>query len=108
METIDFLTIITIAFLGSFGHCEGMCGGIVIAYSSTKIDTTWSRFNQALSHLIYSAGRISTYTLLGAIFGYLGGVATFNNTSNGLLLLVAGSFMILSGLSLIGKISFLN
>ena len=108
METIDFITIITIAFLGSFGHCVGMCGGIVIAYSSTKIDNTWSKINQAFSHIVYSAGRVLTYALLGAMFGYLGGVATFDNTSNGVLLLIAGSFMILAGFSLIGKISFLN
>jgi len=108
LETIDFITIITIAFLGSFGHCVGMCGGIVIAYSSTKIDNTWSKINQAFSHIVYSAGRVLTYALLGAMFGYLGGVATFDNTSNGVLLLIAGSFMILAGFSLIGKISFLN
>jgi sulfite exporter TauE/SafE len=51
---------------------------------------------------------VLTYALLGAMFGYLGGVATFDNTSNGVLLLIAGSFMILAGFSLIGKISFLN
>ncbi|RLA81984.1 MAG: sulfite exporter TauE/SafE family protein, partial [Epsilonproteobacteria bacterium] len=38
MEAVDIVSIITIAFLGSFGHCIGMCGGIIIAYSSTKID----------------------------------------------------------------------
>jgi len=39
MDSIDLISIITIAFLGSIGHCIGMCGGIVIAYSSAKIDT---------------------------------------------------------------------
>ena len=38
MESIDLFSIATIAFLGSFGHCIGMCGGIVIAYISSKID----------------------------------------------------------------------
>ena len=42
MGTIDLITIATIAFLGSFGHCIGMCGGIVIAYSSAKIDSNWN------------------------------------------------------------------
>ena len=37
METISIITIISIAFLGSFGHCVGMCGGIVIANSRKKI-----------------------------------------------------------------------
>ena len=108
METVDIISIITIAFLGSFGHCIGMCGGIVIAYSSTKIAQEWSRSQQTFAHILYSFGRILTYAILGAIFGYLGGVATFSNTANGILWLVAGTAMLLTGLSLLGKIKFLT
>lgn len=108
MESVNLLSIIAIAFLGSFGHCIGMCGGIVMAYSTAKIDGSWSRLMQAQSHILYSLGRVTTYTLLGALFGFLGGVATFSNTANGTLLLVAGVAMILSGLSLLGKIKFLT
>jgi sulfite exporter TauE/SafE len=108
MDALNIFSIITIAFLGSFGHCIGMCGGIVIAYSSTKVDEKWVKTKQALAHLTYSLGRILTYTLLGAMFGYLGGVATFNNYTNGGLLIFAGIIMILTGLSLIGKIKFLT
>lgn len=108
MEVIDIISIITIAFLGSFSHCIGMCGGIIIAYSSTKIDSSWSKPKQTVAHLLYSFGRVTTYTVLGVLFGYLGGVATFNNIANGTLLIVAGVFMILSGLSLLGKLKFLT
>jgi len=108
MDSLNFISIITIAFLGSFGHCMGMCGGIVIAYSSTKIENNWSKTKQSIAHILYSFGRIVTYTMLGAIFGFLGGVATFNNLTNGLLLIFAGTFMILAGLSLSGKIKFLT
>ena len=34
METVNIITIISIALLGSFGHCIGMCGGILVAYST--------------------------------------------------------------------------
>lgn len=108
METVNLLTIITIAFLGSFGHCIGMCGGIVLAYSTIKIDPQSSKVSQSVVHLLYSFGRVFTYTLLGAIFGALGGVVTFSNTANGILLLLAGIAMILAGLSLMGKIKFLT
>jgi len=108
MEIVNILSIISIAFLGSFGHCMGMCGGIVIAYSSTKVQTNWSKTKQSFAHLLYSAGRVTTYTLLGAMFGFLGGVATFNNLTNGLMLIFAGIFMVLAGLSLSGKIKFLT
>ena len=108
METISLLSVMLIAFLGSFGHCIGMCGGIVIAYSSAKIDKQWSPGRKAVAHLLYSFGRIQTYMLLGVIFGYLGGVSTFSNRANGILLVVAGVAMILSGLSLVGGVKFLN
>lgn len=108
METVNILTIISIAFLGSFGHCIGMCGGIVVAYSTIKIDPKSSKVSQSGAHLLYSSGRVLTYSILGAIFGFLGGVVTFSNNANGGLLIFAGIAMILAGLSLMGKIKFLT
>ena len=108
MENISILTIITIAFLGSFGHCVGMCGGIIVAYSSTKINSTWNKSKQATSHVLYSIGRVTTYVILGAIFGFAGSVVTFDNTTNGILLIVTGFLMVLVGLSLSGRLKFLT
>jgi len=108
VETVNILTIISIAFLGSFGHCIGMCGGIVVAYSTIKIDPKSSKVSQSVAHLLYSLGRVLTYSVLGAIFGSLGGVVLFSNNANGGLLIFAGIVMILAGLSLMGKIKFLT
>ncbi len=108
METVNIITIITIAFLGSFGHCIGMCGGIVLAYSTIKIEPESSKVSKSIAHLLYNLGRVLTYTILGAVFGAIGGVATFNNIANGSLLIVAGVAMVLAGLSLMGKIKFLT
>ena len=108
METVNILTIISIAFLGSFGHCVGMCGGIVLAYSTIKIQPASSKLSKTKAHLLYSFGRVFTYTILGSLFGALGGVVTFSNTANGILLIVAGIAMFLAGLSLMGKIKFLT
>jgi len=108
VETVDIFSVITIAFLGSFGHCIGMCGGIVIAYSTAGLKKDRSKGTQAIAHLLYSLGRVTTYTVLGAVFGLLGGVVVFNNTTNGILWIVAGLVMVLAGLSLMGKIRFLT
>ena len=108
MDSIDIASIITIAFLGSFGHCLGMCGGIVIAYSSTKIDKKYSKIMQSIAHLSYSFGRITTYVMLGAIFGAIGGVVQFNGYAMATMTIIAGLFMILAGLSLLGKLKFLT
>jgi len=108
MDSIDLISIITVAFLGSVGHCIGMCGGIVIAYSSAKIDGKSSKVSQAIAHLIYSFGRITTYSAMGAVFGAIGGVLSFNNTAIATLTILAGIFMVLAGLSLVGKLNFLT
>jgi len=108
VETVNILTIITIALVGSFGHCIGMCGGIVVAYSTIKIDKNSSKVTQSIAHLLYSFGRVLTYSILGAMFGALGGVVIFSNMANGILLIFAGVVMILAGLSLMGKIKFLT
>jgi len=108
MDTIDLFTIATIAFLGSVGHCVGMCGGIVIAYSTAKIDENSSKLSQSFAHLVYSLGRVTTYTIMGAVFGAIGGVVSFNNIAIATLTIIAGVFMILAGLSLVGKLKFLT
>ena len=108
MDNISILSIITVAFLGGFGHCLGMCGGIVIAYSSTKIDPQWHRLYQGVAHLTYSLGRITTYMVIGAVFGAIGGVASFSGTSIAVLTILAGVFMIFAGLSIAGKVQFLT
>ena len=85
-----------------------MCGGIVLAYSTIKIEPQSSKVSKSLAHLLYSFGRVFTYSILGAVFGFLGGVVTFNNTANGILLLLAGFAMVLAGLSLMGRLKFLT
>ncbi len=108
MGHIDLIIILTTAFLGSVGHCIGMCGGIVVAYSSTKIDQKTSYLQQTSAHLAYNFGRVTTYAILGTIFGYVGQVVAFTPTTKGILFLITGILMILAGLSLIGNLKFLN
>lgn len=108
MNNIDLLIILSTAFLGSVGHCIGMCGGIVVAYSSTKIDQTSSWARQTISHLAYNFGRVVTYTILGAMFGLLGKAIAFTPTTKGVLFVLTGILMILAGLSLVGNLKFLN
>ncbi|MFA7070600.1 MAG: sulfite exporter TauE/SafE family protein, partial [Sulfurimonas sp.] len=71
-------------------------------------DPTRPIYSKAISHLLYSFGRVFTYTLLGGVFGFIGGVATFNHIANGVLLIVAGVVMVLAALSLMGVFNFLT
>lgn len=102
------MTISSVAFLGSLGHCIGMCGGFVIAYSSSKINTKGSKFYQISCHLFYNFGRVFSYVILGMIFGAIGGIFAFSPFAKGILYFIIGVLMVLMGLSLIGKIRFLT
>jgi len=108
LGTIDYITIISIAFFGSIGHCSGMCGGFVVAYTSSKIDERWRKSYQSLAHLLYNLGRVTTYTILGIIFGFIGSLFTVGMMAKGVLFLILAIVMILMGLSFLGKSNFLT
>ena len=58
--------------LGSIGHCAGMCGPIVAAFGVAQArhgGRLWPR------HLVFQLGRVTTYTVLGAAIGFVGGFA---------------------------------
>lgn len=102
MSAIDWWIIITIAFAGSFGHCIGMCGGFIFAYSSTKMDASMSRAEQLMRHSAYNIGRVSSYAMLGMLFGGAGMLFSVSMPTKGMLLITAGILMIITALSMLG------
>ncbi|MDH5463999.1 MAG: sulfite exporter TauE/SafE family protein [Thiovulaceae bacterium] len=108
MYTIEVLTIISFGFLGSLGHCIGMCGGFIVTYSTAKIDPSASKIKQSTLHLLYNSGRISSYTLLGALFGFFGSLWDATPLLKAIMYGFSALLMILMGLSLSGRIRFLN
>jgi hypothetical protein len=108
MSSIEWWAIITIAFAGSFGHCIGMCGGFIFAYSSTKIDASMSRTAQFIRHSAYNLGRVSSYTLLGIFFGTLGSLFLITPEFHGALFLLAGALMIITALGMLGISSIIH
>lgn len=79
---MEWFTAIGIGFLGSF-HCIGMCGPIALALPPAD-----SRQVFIVGRLLYNAGRIVTYTLLGALFGALGGAVQLFGAQQGLSIAV--------------------
>ena len=108
MENIELLAIISFALLGSIGHCIGMCGGFIVTYTTAKIKPEQSQLSQSTYHLLYNAGRVFTYTLLGALFGYFGSLWDVTPLSRAILFAMAGFLMIVMGLSFAGKLKFLT
>ena len=108
MNGIEWWAIITIAFAGSLGHCIGMCGGFIVAYSSTKIDASMSKGAQFIRHGAYNAGRVSSYISLGMVFGALGSLFLITPELHGALFILAGALMIITALGMFGLSSLLH
>jgi sulfite exporter TauE/SafE len=89
------------------GHCIGMCGGLVSALSLSEAGQKggWG------FHLLYNAGRITTYTFIGAVVGWLGSALAYTNhfkTVTRTLLLGSDIFVILVGLGTAGLFTWVN
>jgi uncharacterized protein len=105
LET-GYVAVFIIGLLGGV-HCAGMCGGIVGALS---LNTAPARSPAWALHLAYNLGRISTYTLLGAALGALGGVSLLYNDLLPIqlgLYVAAQLMLILMGLYLLGQTRFM-
>lgn len=105
MDNFSLISLFGIALVASFGHCVGMCGGIVLAYCGKIKQDSMGKW--LFYHLLYNFGRLSTYVVLGGIVGFLGSIFAINATLRGVLFIFAGVMMILAGFSLFGKIRFL-
>ena len=70
-HAVTWLVVMWVAgLLGSVGHCAGMCGPIVASFGMSQArhgGQLWPR------HLIFQLGRVTTYMVLGAAIGFLGG-----------------------------------
>ena len=57
-------------FLGLIGslHCAGMCGPLALALPATGN----TRISFTAGRMAYNAGRVTTYCMLGALFGVIG------------------------------------
>jgi len=105
LSDVGFLAALLVGFFGGV-HCVGMCGGIVGALT---LGLPEQRRNHAVGawpfHLAYNLGRISSYTLAGALAGGLGAgllLLTEVRQAQQVLQVIAALFMCALGLYLGG------
>jgi sulfite exporter TauE/SafE len=74
MRVSGELTLFAALVAGLVGstHCLGMCGGIAGALGVSARAATDAGPGAALYTLLFNIGRISSYTLIGALAGWLG------------------------------------
>ncbi|MBS1817620.1 MAG: sulfite exporter TauE/SafE family protein [Acidobacteria bacterium] len=103
---LDLVAFLTLGFLGSAGHCVGMCAPFVLIVSR--------RYARPVGALVpwaaqawYTAGRLVTYGTLGAAAGALGSALQVAGALMGLqraAAVLAGGALIVSGAA--GLLSF--
>jgi sulfite exporter TauE/SafE len=105
MTPLEFFAIFGIGLLSSI-HCLQMCGPIVLTYSLPLAKKpNWRALVRA--HAEYNAGRILTYSILGAVAGAAGGTVTVLTSLAGLAngaRILAGAAMLIAALAIAGAI----
>ncbi|RZS90705.1 sulfite exporter TauE/SafE [Aquimarina brevivitae] len=75
-------------------HCISMCGGLMAGYVRYSIR---NHISLTRSHLTYSITKTASYALMGAIFGALGSLVSFNNGSKSTIAIIGGIFLLYLG-----------
>ncbi|MBI2662832.1 sulfite exporter TauE/SafE family protein [Candidatus Woesearchaeota archaeon] len=80
-------------------HCVAMCGGFVVSYTARGVQQG-KKPHQL--HFSYALGKTISYTVIGALFGLLGSVIAFTPKMRGIAGILAGTFLILFGIKMLG------
>jgi len=93
-------------------HCIAMCGGINLSQTlkkgnaPTDAQTAGSKpsfnFSLLLPGILYNSGRLVSYTAAGVLVGALGSVITLSGRFQGIVQLIAGVFMVIMGINMLG------
>lgn len=85
-------------------HCVAMCGGIALSQSvaQKQEQSKEEKWKKLRPSLLYNAGRVVSYTIVGGVVGALGSVVSFSGTAKGLIAILSGVFMVVMGLNMLG------
>ncbi|ETW94808.1 MAG: hypothetical protein ETSY1_33295 [Candidatus Entotheonella factor] len=101
-SSLSFFALLGAGFFTGLSHCVGMCGSLVSAFALRR-----QAAQQALSTplILFQLGRLTMYTLIGAMVGSLGAVlAMALRPWQGAFSIVMGLLVFLTGLGLMGML----
>ena len=81
-------------------HCIAMCGGLNLAQSLSGGDP-----HPVRRSTLYNLGRLTSYTLIGGILGFVGEKAAITLRLRGIIGLIAGVVMLAMGVCMLGGFS---
>jgi len=80
-------------------HCVSMCGGFVVSYTAKNALNGHKSYGQ---HFAYGSAKVISYTIIGGIFGLIGGIFAFSVGLRAGVAIFAGIFMVFYSLSMFG------
>jgi len=104
LNNASYMVLFIVGMLTSI-HCVGMCGGIMLTQSLSKnsiVKENQSKIKTLIPAILYNAGRVTSYTIIGGIVGALGSVLSLSLNVKAGLQISAGLFMVIMGLNMAG------
>lgn len=92
-------------------HCVAMCGGICLSQCVPKDSAAGAftnRFSAIRPSLLYNVGRVISYTIIGGIVGAIGSIISFSGPMQGIVQILAGVFMVIMGINMLGIFPWLR
>ena len=103
--SIGYAMLFVVGMLISI-HCVAMCGGIALSQSIPRHDGAavgiQNRLRRLTPGLLYNGGRVLSYTVIGGIVGALGAAFSFSPVLRGTITALAGLFMVILSLRMLG------
>lgn len=99
---MSFGVLFVIGILTSV-HCVAMCGGINLSQCiPQKAENTGEGvINNVMPSILYNAGRVVSYTIIGGVVGALGSVVSFSGPAKGIVAIGASIFMVIMGINML-------
>jgi uncharacterized protein len=107
---IDLFLMLTLGFLGSFGHCASMCGSLAVALATDAVLIKPAEIDRTIQqswwfHGVMNLSRIFSYALGGAVLGGVsaailagGQFVGIGSQLRSIIALIGGLLLIWSGL----------
>lgn len=96
-SSTSLIMLFVIGLLSSI-HCISMCGGIMLSVCS-KSDKPLKK------PLLYNGGRLFSYTVVGAVCGFIGSSLSLNNTVYFIFMFIAALMMFVASLSMLNIVT---
>ncbi|WP_037585906.1 sulfite exporter TauE/SafE family protein [Stenoxybacter acetivorans] len=95
-------------------HCVAMCGGINLSQCIPRGGAKRSGMSTFVPAFLYNLGRVVSYTVIGFLLGFVGLLFSSGSEvglpvmTQGILKLIAGVFMVIMGINMLGLFPWLR